>query len=170
MGLINDLKKCWKLRQSTRNVLKIYGVQMEADIKRPLCTMTNDQVLAQILNWIVWSMDYEENMTIRISETKEQTIYVVELINVHRKGITVQNMKSVPELFDKMLYHWNSTITYKDLSVKEIKISIECADTLNSFNDDVLEQNIDELVNNVIRFDLPNGCKCDCCTFELNTE
>ena len=59
-------------------------------------------------------------------------------------------------------------MTYETLSTFEIKASIECADTLNSFNDDVLEQSIDELVNDAIRLDLPNGCKCDCCTFVLN--
>ena len=79
-------------------------------------------------------------------------------------------MKSVPELFDKALYHWNSAITYEGLSVKEIRRSIECADTLNSFNDDVLEQSIDELVNDALQLDIPNSCECDCWTFVSNME
>jgi len=44
-------------------------------------------------------------------------------------------------------------------------ISIECADTLNSFNEDVLEQNIDKLVNEAIQLDLPNCC--DCCMLRI---
>jgi len=39
---------------------------------------------------------------------------------------------------------------------------------LDSFNDDVLEQSIDELVNSAIQVDLPHGCKCDCCIFVSN--
>jgi len=40
----------------------------------------------------------------------------------------------------KILYHWNNIVTYDMLSVFQIKASIECADTLNSFNDDLVQQ------------------------------
>jgi len=64
-------------------------------------------------------------------------------------------MKSVPVLFNNILHHWNIVVTYKTLSIFETKSSIECADALNSFNDDVLEQKIDELVDSVMWLDLP---------------
>jgi len=46
-------------------------------------------------------------------------------------------------------------VTYEALSTFEIKASIECADTLNSFNEDVLNRKIDDLVNEAIHLDLP---------------
>ena len=44
--------------------------------------------------------------------------------------------------------------------VKEIEISIECADTLNSFDDDILNKKIDDLVNEAINLKPPNCCEC----------
>ena len=67
----------------------------------------------------------------------------------------------------KILYHWNNIVKYDMLSVFQIKASIECADTLNSFNDDLVQQKIDDLVNEAIQLELPNDCKCDCCQFAL---
>ena len=64
--------------------------------------------------------------------------------------------KIVPESVNKVLHHWSIAITYQTLSVKEIKASIECADALNGFNDDVLEQKINDLVNEAIRLELPD--------------
>jgi len=61
----------------------------------------------------------------------------------------------VPTLFNKLLHYWSYYVTYQTLSVKEIAISIECADALNSFNEDVLEQKIDDLVDEAIRLNLP---------------
>jgi len=51
------------------------------------------------------------------------------------------------------------------LSIFEIKASIECADTLNSLNEGMLYREIDDLVNEAIQIELPDGCVCDCCTF-----
>jgi len=66
----------------------------------------------------------------------------------------------MPELFNKVLHHWNIAVMYKTLPVFEIKLSIECADALNSFNDDIMSKNIDELVNDAICLDMPNCCEC----------
>jgi len=60
-----------------------------------------------------------------------------------------------PTLAGKVLHHWNKFVTYKTLSLFEIKASIECADALNSFNDDILQRKIDDLVNEAIALDLP---------------
>jgi len=54
-----------------------------------------------------------------------------------------------------VLHHWNTFVTYETLSLSEIKASVECADALNSFNDDVLQRKIDALVNEAIYLDLP---------------
>ena len=50
---------------------------------------------------------------------------------------------------------------YKTLSNVEINISIACADTLNSFSDDIMNSKIDDLVNEAINSESP-GC-CECC-------
>ena len=106
-------------------------------------------------------------MEIRISEPKEQTVYVVELLNSRQRGLRIQNMQNVPKLFGKVLYHWGNGNNYECLSTEEIKTSIECADTLNSFTDDTLQQKIDTLVNDAIQLVLPDGCVCGCCNLVL---
>jgi len=169
-SLITELKNCWEKCQNIRSVLRVYGVQVQEDIKRPLNTLNDELVLAQILNWIMWHMENEDDVELRIPESKERTVYVVELIKNHQRGMRIQNMRNVPKLFGKVLYHWNNGINCESLSLKEIKISIECADTLNSFNDDILQQKIDELINDAIQLELPDGCVCDCCIFASNME
>jgi len=122
--------------------------------------MPAEQAMAQVLNWLLWHLENGKNVEIRLPEPREQTVYVVELQRSKKHGLYVTHMQSVPELFGKVLHHWNIAVTYQTLSVKEIKISIECADTLNSFNDVVFEKSIDELVDSAIRLDLPDCCEC----------
>jgi len=44
---------------------------------------------------------------------------------------------------------------YENLTAFKINASIECADALNSFNDDLWERKIDDLVDEAIRLELP---------------
>jgi len=44
--------------------------------------------------------------------------------------IDVRKIRKIPELANKTLHHWYHTVTYQNLSVKEIKFSVENADTL----------------------------------------
>jgi len=50
-------------------------------------------------------------------------------------------------------------VIYETLSNVEIKISIACADTLNSFNDDIMNGKIDDLVNEAINSESPGCCE-----------
>jgi len=56
----------------------------------------------------------------------------------------------VPTLFGKILYHWSFNVIYQTLTVCEIRSSIECADVLNSFDDEIENRQIDDLVNEAI--------------------
>ena len=58
-------------------------------------------------------------------------------------------------LFNKVLYHWHIAVNYQTLSLCEIRASIECADALNSFDEDVIDQKIDDLIDEAIRLNLP---------------
>jgi len=59
-------------------------------------------------------------------------------------------------------------MTYKTLSVFQIKASIECPDVLNSFNEKLEQKKIDDLVNEAIQIELPSNCKCGCCQLVLD--
>jgi len=59
----------------------------------------------------------------------------------------------------KILHHWISLVIYKTLSNVEIKISIECAEALNSFNEDIMTAKIEDLVNETICSELPKCCE-----------
>ena len=61
----------------------------------------------------------------------------------------------MPVLFGKIFHHWNVNGTYQTLNVSEIRLSIEGADILNSFNDELENRKIDELVNEAILLELP---------------
>jgi len=54
--------------------------------------------------------------------------------------MAIESITNEPALIDKILHYWNKFVTYETLSIFEIKISIECADTLNSLSDDVSEK------------------------------
>jgi len=110
--------------KKVQNVLRIYGVTREEDTDTSLSALNNEQVKAQILNWIMWCIEFDKPVEIRISDNNEQTVYAVALAKTHHRGMQVQNFKNVPELFGKLLYHWNTEITYERLSVEEIAKSI----------------------------------------------
>jgi len=84
----------------------------------------------------------------------QKSVYVIVLTKTLR-GIYVYRIESVPTLFGKILHHWSSHVTYQTFSVNEMWSSIECADILNSFNDELENRQIDELVNEAILLDLP---------------
>jgi len=94
-----------------------------------------------------------------LTEAAEQTVYTFALTKTVRR-IYVYRIESVPTLFSKLLHYWSYYVTYQTLSVKEIAISIECADALNSFKDDIMSKNIDDLVNGAICLDVPNCYEC----------
>jgi len=119
MNLVSALKKCYKQRISVRTVLHIYGVTQEENARKPFCTLSNEQVTAQILNWIMWHVKSVEQVDVRMVDKNKQTAYTITLENIANYGMRVQKVKHAPELFGKLLYHWNTEITYRRLSVKK---------------------------------------------------
>jgi len=141
MKLVNALKICCKKRASVRPVLRIYGVTQEEDVRKPFCTLPAEKVNAQLFNWIMWNLEVDEYVTIRLVEQKKQTVFTVRLVNNKYRGLQVQEVKETLELFGKSLYHWNNAIVYRCLSVKEIENSIKNADVLNDIENKNLLMN-----------------------------
>jgi len=117
--------------------------------------MTSKQATAQVLNWLIWYLPVGEKVEIRLPNPLGETVYVVGLLKHDIKGLKVQYIRNVPVLFGKILHHWNYNITYQTLNASEIRLSIECADILNSFHDELENRQIDELVNEAMLLDLP---------------
>ena len=161
-NLIDELRKCWQKRQSARYILGKYGIQHEDDLKKSLGIMNKDQAVAQVLNWITSQMACGETTEIRLTDPASKTVYTV-CLSKWKGTMKIKNIKPEPTLTGKILHHWSNFITYETLSLFEIKASFECADVLNSFNEDILDKKIDDLVNEAIELELPNGCTCDCC-------
>lgn len=82
-------------------------------------------------------------------------MYIHHVSKTQRKGLLIKHMKIEPTLTGKILHDWSNFVTYETLSLFEIKASIECAHTLNSFNEDILLRKIDDLVNEAISLELP---------------
>jgi len=117
--------------------------------------MTSKQAMAQVFNWVVWHIPNGETIEIRLPDPVERTVYVVGLLKRDWRGLKVQYMRSVPILFGKILHHWSYHISYQTLNVLEIRLSIECADVLNSFDDELENRKIDELANEAILLERP---------------
>jgi len=162
MSSIAKLQTCWKKRLSICNALRIYAVQRKEDIKQSLSDFSDEQVNAQILNWIMWCMESDRQVEIRLSDNREQTVYDVTLAKTKYHGIRVQNFKSVPEIFDKLLYHWNVGITYECLSIETIQNSSENADILNGVED---QKCINDLIDEAIQLNIEKDCVCTICMF-----
>lgn len=112
-------------------------------------------MLAQVLNWIAWRMPSGKSTEIRLTESEEKDVYTLCIKNTKRKGLLIKHMKIEPTLTGKILQDWSNFVTYETLSLFEIKASIECAHTLNSFNEDILLTKIDDLVNEALSLELP---------------
>ena len=61
----------------------------------------------------------------------------------------------MPTLFNKLLHYWSYYVTYRTFNISEIRLSIECADVLNSFDDELENRHIDELVTEAILLEQP---------------
>jgi len=100
-------------------------------------------------------MKIGESTEIRLAESNEKNIYTICFENIQKKGLIIKEVRNEPMLIGKVLHHWNNFVIYETLSIFEIKASIECADALNSFNDDILQREIDDIVNEAISLELP---------------
>jgi len=164
-SLKTQLQECYRKTKSTRSILGKYGVQREEDIKKPSGYLNQEQAMIQVMNWITWQLKINEQTKIRLIELNTKNVYTVIIKHVPRRGLLIEEIVDEPKLRGKALHHWSAFVTYETLSLFEIRASIECADALNNFNDDVLQRKIDELVDEAIQLKILNGCTCDCCNF-----
>ena len=129
MELVEYLKKHRKNQKDIRPLLQTLGSVHEAENQQPLYKLAHNKVITMILNWFAWKAKGKQYIKLRICEN-DGKIYEIGLTLKKRK-IRVRNICENTELRRKMLYHWYCTVTYQNLSVKEIKNSIKNADTLN---------------------------------------
>ena len=78
--------------------------------------------------WTRWSQYRMLFLFWRMHGNDEKTYEVGLMLKPSR--IDVRKIRKIPELSNKTLHHWYHTVTYQNLSVKEIKFSVENADTL----------------------------------------
>jgi len=164
-SLICQLKEGWKNNANIKSILGRHGALSDEETKTPLGLLNQQQATHYMLTWITWQLKPGEITTIRVFEPNERTAYVIEVIHKIKKGLKIKRITNEPTLVGKVLHHWDNIVTYDTLSVFQIKASTECADTLNSFNDNVLQEKINELINEAIQLELPNDCMCDVCQF-----
>jgi len=160
MDIIPLLIKASLQRTNAKDVLKIFGVTQAEELTRPLGELKQTQATAQVINWIIWNMEKEDAVTLRLRDEKESTVHEVELKYTRKQGLMVEKVQEKLELWGKVLHHWDTKVTYHTLSLREIMNSIECAEALNSFNNDIMNAKIDDLVNKAIRLELPECCEC----------
>jgi len=129
MVLIECLKERCKKQKDIKPLLQILGNIYEEEFQRPLCELTNDQTTTLILTWLAWHRE-KTYVKLRIIEENEQQVYEAGML-LKRGRICVRYIRKVPELKNKLLYHWHYDINHEMLSAKEIKNGIENADILN---------------------------------------
>jgi len=129
MALIECLKESCKKQKDIKPLLQILGNIHEEELQRPLYELTNDQATTLTLTWLSWHRD-RTYVKLRIIERNEQQVYETGML-LKRGRICVRYIRKVPELKNKLLYHWYCDVNYQTLSAEEIKNSIENADTIN---------------------------------------
>jgi len=130
MELIKYLRESCKKRQNIKPTFKFLGTVGKEEIRRPLCNMTNIKAMTLILSWLAWHGKNRNYVKIRLKDQKESKVYTAGILQ--KKGkICVRCMRHNPEMGDKILHHWYHNITYQNLFIKEIRNSIDNADTLN---------------------------------------
>jgi len=154
IDLVEQLKESCKNQTGTATLLRHFGLTSAHDSLQPFCEMSVEKSIALILNWIAYKMPKNQLTTVRIPHPIERKIYEITFKrNKHR--LLVTSVKSVFPVGDGILHHWDKWTNYENLTVFKINASIECADALNSFNSDLWDKKIDDLVNEAIQLDLP---------------
>jgi len=153
-SLKDQLRNCQLTQKSARPIFRRYGMSLEEDASTPLIHLNSQQAMSRVLKWIAWNLETGRSTEIRLTDPKTKEVYTVLVKSIPRKGLRIKTLTE-PKLFGKVLHLWNTYVTYETLSLFEIKASTECADALNSLNDDIMDRKIDDLVTEAIALDLP---------------
>jgi len=150
MNLIQELKEHCHKRRSIRKLIRIFGVRKKEELTHALNEMTDEQVMALVLHWLVWHAEDGHKIELRMFDVEEQKVYAIGL-TLMNNGIYVQGIREASELINQIMHDWNVTTTYQTLTIQETKASVTRADVLNSLvNEDALEQCVNELTSDEV--------------------
>ena len=153
--LIAQLQECKRTKIAAKNVFGKYGLHFEEDVTKSLGLLTPQHAMTQVTTWVLLHLEQRESTEIRLTNPTTKDVDTVVIEHTMKRGLMIKNIINEPKLTGKVLHHWHMHVTCETLSLIEIKASIECADTLNSFNDDLMDREIDDLVNEAIALELP---------------
>ena len=125
-GFMKAIKKQHR-RSSVRKILQNFSAQRKDIDQKPLKEVTEEEVTAIILRWILDNLPAEGSILMR-SRDDDGDVFELRMHN-RRRSIYA---KSVRQLKDtKRLYLWRKKVTYNDLTIEEIEKSISSAEKIN---------------------------------------
>jgi len=106
-------------RRSVRRILEAFSVPREKIWHKPLKEVTEEEVTAIILRWILDNLPAEGSVLMR-SRDEDRGVFELQ-IRKHRRCIYAKNVRQLKNA--KRLYLWRKKVTYNDLTIEEIERS-----------------------------------------------
>ena len=118
-------------RRSIRRLLSGFGVTKWSTFAEPLRNLSEEEVIALLLNWITRNLTVGKSMTLRIRDNTSQDVYEVWLTS--DKGcLYVKRLLKRAQLNEQRLYYWPQVMTPNDLTLETIEKSMEMAGCMNA--------------------------------------
>ena len=128
MEVIELLRMCQKNYVTVKKAFSKYGIINIRDARKPFKELTEEEVFAYIMNWIVHQMRGPEQVTVRFKV--EHTTYEMKFRYI-RGQLRVNVPKVVSTNTTFMLYDWTEADTLNELTVEKVNASVQRANVKN---------------------------------------
>jgi len=128
MEVIQLLEMCAKQYTTIKKAFSRVGLIRLQDRIRPFIDLTNDEVFAYLMNWIINVMKYKESVKIRY-RVDERTYQMKFYYNYRQLKVTIPILISKDESY--ILYEWTEEDTFNEMTSAKINASVQRAETKN---------------------------------------
>lgn len=118
-----------------------YGAEKDELLTEPLAMLSSDQVVRLTINWFLIHGRNKQKLEVRLFGPDKHEVYKTVLYN-YKGAIQVLKVYERQTLTNEILYLWKPTATYKNLTLSEIKLSMEHADAAQLHRNGVLEETL----------------------------
>jgi len=129
MEVIQLLEMCQKQHITVKKAFSRLGLTCLQDGNRPFTKLTEDEVFAYLMNWIMNELKYEESVIIRYKADKG-TYQMKFHYNRRHFRVTKPSLISTDVKFTH--YEWTESDTFNEMTCEKINASIRRAEERNN--------------------------------------
>ena len=115
--------------KSVRRMLSSFGITKWSNFLDLLKTLSEEEVVAILFNWITRNLTRDEIIKLRIHDEHTQDAYEMTLQN-KRGCLYVIALQHCAHLKGQMLYYWPMLATHNNITAKTIQKSMEVANQI----------------------------------------